>query len=268
MSRYQISQSLVKDRRKVLRGELCPRIFRSKWIDRDWKDEPSEAMRAGQCFEYWATGQKNYHDEIPQPDVVYAGKPNQKLASAFEKAYIQAERFKEYCEEIGITDIVSGRRAISGDLRATIDIEANLKGVPVVIDLKYSGLIGNKWEELGWYEEVNFMSKRTEISFTPEQAEYHGIQVWFNTELTGKPFYFWIFSSGKDEDSRLVEVTLAPETRERFANEVNQTREWLESELSRGERGFFPRPKLTECRTCPLPCFMRAKAPYVEQITI
>lgn len=263
-----ISQSLVKDYRKVMRGDLCPSVFRARWIDFTWKDEPTEAMRAGQWFEYCATGQKNYHGEVPEPDLVYKGKPGEKLSAAFERAYFQAENFKRYCEEIGITDIESGRKVIVGDLRATVDIECNLKGILSVIDLKYSGMIGNKWEEMGWFEELNPMTRRTEIKFTPEQAEYHGIQAHFNSKLTGKPFYFWIFSSGTVQDSRLVEVLLSDETKARFDEEIETVREWLQKEISRGKRGFFPRAKFAECLSCDITCFMRAKAPFIETLTI
>jgi hypothetical protein len=220
-------------------------------------------MIAGQCFEFWATGQKNYHGEEPTP-----GKTQkQELTAPFKRALDASDRFKQYVEQMGITILETGTRITRDDLHATIDIRAKIKDVECIIDLKYSGMIGNKWDELGWNLDMNAMTRREEISFTPAQAEYHGLQVYFNQYVTGLPFFFWIFSSGNDQDSRLVEVTLSDETKARFEAEIAEARAYLERELNTS-RGFFPRPSFTECNSCPLDCFMRAKAPIVECITI
>ena len=50
----------------------------------DSRDENANRTRskAGQVFEHWATGQKNYHGEIPKPDYLAAGPKDRGRAKA------------------------------------------------------------------------------------------------------------------------------------------------------------------------------------------
>jgi hypothetical protein len=259
-----ISQSLMKDRRKVISGQLCPAVFRSKWIYKTWKDQPSIYMRAGQCFEYWATGQKNYHGEIPEPEYSYKGKANQCLSATggFDKAWEQAEAFKKYIADMNIIIQQTGRIHIVEDIRCTIDVEAQIGNVDSIIDLKFSGLIGNRWEELGW--DTNDFN---EIELSAKQIEYHGLQAALTTRQTKKPFYFWIFSSGKDQDSRLVQVNISSEYMEKVEKEIEETRAWLKKELSPFK--LSPLPTLVGCRNCQITdCERKITHPKIEEITI
>lgn len=64
----EISQSLMKAFDKYRRNSYCGIRLKAIHIDQSAREEATVAMRAGQYFEYLATGQRNYYGERPEPD--------------------------------------------------------------------------------------------------------------------------------------------------------------------------------------------------------
>ena len=100
----KISQSLIKGYVDYLNEKECGVFFKANYIDKDpeAQKEPSDAMRSGIYFEYLCTGALPKSGEIPEPDVVYKGKPNEKMSAPFERASESAKIFKSMIEHYDI----------------------------------------------------------------------------------------------------------------------------------------------------------------------
>jgi len=149
-----ISQSLIKAYVDYLNGKECGLYFKANYIDKDpeAQKEPSDAMKIGIYFEFLCTGSLPRTGEIPEPELVYKGKPNEKLSAPYERATQSAKIFKSIIQHYGIKikkigySLKDDKMGING----IYDIYAEWNGEDCIIDLKYSGLIDDKWNEMGW----------------------------------------------------------------------------------------------------------------------
>jgi hypothetical protein len=127
----------------------------------------------------------------------------------------------------------------------------------VVVDLKYSGLLYDRWNEFGW----DLDSLPDKVGPTVQAKHYH----W----LTGLPFFFFVFDS-KVEDARLIRVRFDPAVEEEGGSafwglQVAQVRAMILAEV---RAGFNPYPSLKRCVECPAreTCELKANHPRVEVV--
>ena len=192
----------------------------------------------------------------------------------------QAENFLKYSKEIGISIVGSGVRMEKGVASGNLDIIAQVPkekwnevvgqywvtelsgdrlekdpNAPkwesctwtdpetgetffgcIVIDLKFSGLLDDKWNPLSW--ELEHLSERE--SHVIQAKHYHYLS-------ENLPFFFWVFSSGEDKDSRLIRIKFAPMAIAQHEKEIIKTRTRI---LSEARLGFKPRPSIKRCGNC------------------
>lgn len=245
-----ISQSLIKAYNDYLNQNLCGLLFEKQYLSKEVDSEPSDAMKLGHFFEYHATGGLPRNGIVPEPVYLKDGKT---MDSKYRTASKQALNFKEYCKKLGIKVLEVGVRLVKDGADGTIDIIAEYKGRKVVIDLKYSGLLYNKWEELGW--ELSALPYKEKIMIQSVHYSY----------LSDMPFYFWVFSSTNEDDCELIHVNIDPEVIRSHPVIIGKTRGMIEIDL---EVGFSAYPDLVKCKYCALfsGCKEKVEAPIIKEV--
>jgi hypothetical protein len=141
-----ISQSLMKSLQKYFLKEECGLILKAMYVEN--KDLfKSDAMLLGQYFEYIATGQLPKFGNVPKAKKVSEGTPKEKLAEPYQRAYQSALYCKVLIQKMDIDVLSTGETLEFNDAKGTLDIKARWNGRLCIIDLKYSGLLDNKWDE-------------------------------------------------------------------------------------------------------------------------
>lgn len=136
-----------------------------------------------------------------------------------------------------------------GDCPWTTEQGQHYNGGCVIIDLKMSGLLNDKWNEMGWHPDF------------VDQRAHHGIQAYTYEGVTGLPFFFYVASS-KEMDVRFIRSISNPQQMATHMENMEKARK----EIIRGmalPEWLRPLPSLGRCSQCPLSfdCKYAAKAP-------
>jgi hypothetical protein len=257
-----VSQSMIKDVRKYLKREMCGLVLHSKYITKTYPydAEDSPAKKLGRYFEYILTGAVPKSGTIPEPEYMktpLAKKKREELTvedmyEPYRTAHMNAARVKNYFKMMDITILEAGVVYTKGLIDGTIDVIALYKGERIVIDIKYSGLIHDRWNEYGWM-------------WTPEQKKNHGTQAIHYNTLTKLPFYFLVVSSTNIKDILFHNIVVDDLDREQHQRDIDDTRSKM---LTYTNIGFNPIPDLVRCSECALrnSCESRQDYPAVKRI--
>ena len=249
---YNISKSFLLSYLDYCHGKECGLRWEAINIKKELRPIPSEAMMLGKYFEYKATGYVGAGEEEPQAKMRKDGKPT----ADYERAEIQAMNFKAYCKHLGIEILEIGKRIVKDNCSLVLDIVAMYEGREVIIDLKYTGMLYDKWNDNGWNLDAF------------EYKTSHHIQPIHYAYMTALPFYYFVFSS-TNEDCEFFEVKLEqPITNEIHAQRIESVRKRIDIEMSTG--GFIPRPTLKRCANCELKsnCTHASLAPEPKSVYI
>lgn len=249
---YNISKSFLLSYLDYCHGKECGIRWSAIHIDKRIKTEPTDAMMLGKYFEYKATGYYNESEGEPKAKLKRDGN----LTAEYERAEMQAMNFKEYCKEMGIEILEVGKRIVKDNCSLVLDVVAMYKGREVIIDLKYTGKLHDKWDDNGWSLD----------SFEYKNA--HHIQPIHYSYMTGLPFYYFVFSS-TNNDCEFFEVKMEqPITNEIHETRIQSVRKRIDIEQTTG--GFIPRPTLKRCSSCQLmnECIYASKSPEPKQVFI
>ena len=165
-----VTQSFIKELFDYKMGDTCGLQFEARYVN-NIEFPSSAAMNLGSWFEYMCTGQTTKFGHIPQPVRLKPKKLTKKeiesglnqedqkgdLSKKYSDALIQVDRFNRMIQENEIEIVDTGVRLVDNDLgiQGDIDILARKKGSDkfILIDTKFSGLLDNKWDDLGWADE-------------------------------------------------------------------------------------------------------------------
>jgi hypothetical protein len=267
MRNYNISNSLIKAIDEYALGESgdsCGIQLKAIYIDKTATKEPSSAMKLGQYFEFKATGAKLRDGSEPQPDLLKSGD----LSAEYKRALVQANNFQIEMKYHGFEIISVGEIwefEFEGiNVKGILDVLAkDRKGNEVIIDLKYSGLIDDKWNEMGWDKEK--LPTRRKLISQPK------LYSWLSLKKFGKiyPFYFFIHSSTNTIDRKIykVDVGKADVLCEDIEKQIKFTDDTIQYHLL---SGFEARPYYKRCIECPLikSCNKAITLPKIEEIFV
>jgi hypothetical protein len=171
-------------------------------------------------------------------------------------AYNNAQRLKLYFATMGLKIIDKGVRKkrevrpgvlFIGTLDLICEVTKTIrfddgfvlkKGEKIVIDLKLSGMIDNKWDEMGW-------------QWTPEQKRYHGTQaIQYHYISDGLPFYFLVLSPTNETDIEFFRTVVSEDSIEKHIAEGIELKE--DFDYMKDVDGFRATPSLSRCLKCPL----------------
>jgi len=258
----KISQSLIKAYGEYHNQNECGLFFKARYIDKDpeCETEPTDAMRAGIYFEYLCTGALPKSKVVPEPDVVYKGKPNEKLSAPYERVVQSVELYKRILEKYDIEIIESGLDLSDDELSGVIDIYAKWGDKKVFIDLKYSGLIDDKWSDSGW--NIDFLHEKHKLMV---QAVQYKILAERCLGIVDIPFYFFVFSSGDPNNIRIIEVVVDESKTAAHLVHVGLLKENLEFNMKHGFKAY---PTIQRCGSCPIAhkCNAKTDVPLIDTV--
>ena len=270
-----ITQSLIKELFNYKMGLSCGLQVQAKY-ENNMEFPSSDVMRLGQWFEYKCTGQRTKFGHIPVPDrlkpkkltkkEIDAGKKQEdvvgELGKKYKDALIHVQAFKDMMEDNEYEIIETGAKLHDKVLgtKGDVDIVVKKKGEDKVrfIDTKFSGLLDNKWDDMGWADESLEYKDKLMI-----QAVHY--------KMLGKAkygyypeFYFWVFSSTNTNDRKNIRVEVDPARYIEHELTIRQARDYFNQSKA---KGWIPKPSPKLCGACPLAenCKYKVELP-IEQV--
>lgn len=259
-----VSQSLIKDFKAYSVGDMCGLVLKDRHVHHNYSEPPTNAMNLGCYFEYTATGALPKSGEVPKAKIISGGK----LGADYKRASEQAERFNEMCKRLGIQITSAGEYLSDGLLEGTRDLgvvfnKGENKGKKATIDLKYSGRVDDEYNSTSWGAMINPNASEYRRD---NQIKHHSIQALHYMALFGDPFYYWVFSSGANQEQYLIEFK-ATDMQIRAHRELSQSVN-DRFEYTKIMDMFEAKPNYNRCSLCYLKDGCTQKSIKLEEITI
>ncbi len=276
--KLRVSQSLMKGMREYLDKRMCGIVLESKFIKKDFpeilEDPNSKSCKAiplGTFFEWMVTKALPKSGQVPQPKYMSSKGVTGKVEDFYEPyrtAVKNAERVTRYLKDMGIEILEAGTHKTKGDHEGTIDIRCRwMKGHPAVrkekqghefiIDMKYSGLLDDRWNKMGW--------GRMQETGMNEQKRYHGTQATEYNYIWDLPVYFLVKDTGDNDKVLFLETFIEEFVREQHLVEAKKT---LADMKFFEEIGFTPYPEINRCSDCPLKDRCEHKILYPQAVPV
>ena len=261
----KLSQSLVKALYKYKLKEECGLRIKASYID-GINFPSTEAQELGNYFEYKATGQLPRGGHTPEAVILKSGKPN----IDYERMDRQVENFKQIMKRLNFEIEQTGFKFTNPKYDGTADIIAIDKNVKstilnnkrIIIDIKTTGLINDKWSPYGWADES--IEEKWDLTI---QAIHYKMLARYEWGVDDIPFYFIVFSTKNDWEYKVFKINVDVDTMTQHYNNLQNIKVYLDSIL---ENGFQANPKYSLCRECPLQdtCPSFIDAPKIVEVFI
>jgi hypothetical protein len=264
MQKPRLSQSLLKELVSYYDANEngCGLVIFKKYFE--GKSTPQSAVqKLGTYFEYKATEYVRAGDPIPEPEMVYKGTAKEKLAADYEKANQSAQLFKEMVKKHGIEITKVGEYMLYDGCSGISDVRAKWNGEDCIIDLKYTSLIDDKFNEYGWHTES--LVYKPKLLLQPIHYKYliKGIE-----GIENIPFYFFIFSSKDPDKAKIIKANIQDEHitlhEEQYVSKMKRYIDFFYNNPDKLEA----RPTYQRCQGCHFfnECDKRAEVPLIEEI--
>lgn len=257
-----ISQSFLKEFNKYKNGLTCGLQVKAKYIDNNYPRTSSEAMMLGNFFEFNATGELPRDGQIPVANVVYKGTAKQKLDDKYQRAMDSAVFFKKIIKHYNIEIKETGKIITQNGMTGILDIYAQWNGRHCIIDTKYSGLLYDKWNEMGWF--IDSLPEKHNLMLQPVQYKIL-MSLELGIPINDIDFYFFIFSSTNPNDAKIIKVVNDEATIEQHHLAII----YVKKELSKPvDLVFRAKPELLRCLGCGIRegCNFRTEIPPIEEV--
>jgi hypothetical protein len=290
----KVSQSLIKGLQDYILGKECGYVFKAKYLDSRFDlFPPSDAQNVGAWFEYMATGSIPKNGAVPQPEYMKRGKDengNPELTAPYRLMKKQVDNFNKTMEIYGFEVLRVGEDVkvllpdsveefgfevfLTGTLdiraRATKDIYAEYgefrkkkkvlvakEGQVVIIDLKSTGLLDDRFNDFGW--QLDNLGSKTKLITQPIHYKYIDM-LNFGEE---PPFLFLLFSTTNELDARIIDFRVDESTFDRHLDDIKNT---VLRVAEINKYGVKAKPELKKCSLCPLAsdCQFRAEVPPIS----
>jgi hypothetical protein len=111
----------------------------------------------------------------------------------------------------------------------------------VIIDLKYSGLLEDKWSEFGWNYETLPKKEGTMI-----QAKHYKFLFWKEYGFN-PPFFFFVFDSKEIGKAKMIYIDIDEYELKQYEQFLLNAKSYLIKQL---DKGFEPIPNYEACTSC------------------
>lgn len=262
MQKPNLSQSLLKEYLDYYDENVksCGLKLRKQYFEKI-KTEPSAVMKLGLFFEYMATGYYNKNEGIPQPEMVYKGTAKEKMAADYERAVQSAQLFKDMLIKHDVKVIEYGEYMLHDGTSGISDVLAEWNGELCIIDLKYTSLFDDKFNEYGWHTES--LPYKSKLLLQPIHYKYLARKL---KNIEDIPFYFWIFSSKDPEKAKIIKTNIQEEhinLHEQIT--IEKMKKYVDYHFNNPD-SLEARPSYLRCKECPYydTCDKRAEVPLIE----
>jgi hypothetical protein len=252
----KISQSMMKSYVDYLNQKECGLLFKGKYIDKNVESVASDAMKEGIYFEYLATGALPRTGIVPEPEKTAKGA----LTTAYDRIPKSAQLFKDIIKHYGIKILKIGLVISTDDMTGITDVYAEWNGEKCIIDLKYSGLIDDKWNDLGW--ETDSLNMKDSLMI---QGVHYKLLAEESLGIKDIPFYYFIFNSKNPTDMKIIKQVVDPDKMYFHKQQVLKMKAQILRDI---EKGFRAYPDYRKCINCPLFSNCDKKAEYPQIIEV
>lgn len=254
-----ISQSLMKNVWAYMYEGACGVQLRDVDILYKYDKEPTDPMKNGNYFEYLSTGQLLRSGSVPVSATTTKGA----LTAEAKRASVQANNFTKMLIAHGFEVTDTGTVITHGDLKIVTDA---LVTTPIhdeaILDLKFSGLLGDKWHPMGWTKET--YAYRHKLTIQPIFYKY---VYWKEKGVYDVPFYYALHSPKNEVDHDMWEIVIP---------DIDKVMAELEAEIGviRGFLGdmenLYPRPEMKRCAKCAMfsTCVFKEEVPSIKTVQI
>ena len=262
MGNIKISQSFLKDYNEYKGDNLCGLQLKAKYFD-DVEFPSSDAMDLGMYFEYKATNTLPKNNKIPEPKISYAGTKRESISVPYKRAEESALFFKDICEAHNINIKETGLKLESENKVGTLDIWGEVDGRPAIIDLKYSGLIDDKWNDRGFDEESLHYKEQLLVQAIHYKMLVHEC---YGLDYDDFDFFFLVFDSRKVKNVKFLKIILDTDRynlHETFVESI-----YKQINAINIEKDLIARPQINRCLECPISdsCEFKVEVPLIKEI--
>ena len=261
----KLSQSLVKSLFKYKMDNECGLFIEALYFN-NIIFPSSEAQELGNYFEYKATGQLPRANHLPKPKLLKNGNPS----LSYSRMDKQVDNFKYLMKRLNFEVEQTGFSFTNPKYSGIADIigfDNNIKTKDVykkriIIDLKTSGLLNDKWSEYGWADES--IEEKDNLLI---QAIHYKILAKYEWGIDEIPFYFMVFSSKNDWEYKVFKINVDEVTyQQHYANLLN-AKKYLDEQI---QKGFKAKPSLERWHSCPMTntCLQSADIPSIQEVYI
>ena len=261
----KISQSLIKSLYKYKMGEECGLKIHASYIDKV-NFPSSEAQELGNYFEYMATNQLPRDNHIPEAKLLKNGKPS----LPFARMDKQVENFKSIMKRLNFSIEQTGFAFTNPKYSGITDIIAHDNNIKtkvknkkrIIIDLKTSALLNDKWTEYGWADES--IEEKDNLLI---QAIHYKMLANYEWGIDNIPFYFMVFSTKNDWEYKIFKVNVDESTYKIHYSNLISIKEYLDQQI---KIGFKAKPSLSRCNNCPMgfTCPSYTDIPTIQEVYI
>lgn len=264
-----VTQSMMKDFAKLEMDEFCPKQFFYKYIlKQDVEARDTVSMNLGKRFEYLLTGQTDKYNNVPEPFLTNRGEPSaeekrvrnnaDKSIEILQKHGFSVKRLSR--EVIEIRGGKTGSNIHTNGMGGTLDLLTKKDGEQCIVDIKYSGLLGDKWSEFGWYwEDETHHNHISKNAYQRIQATHYTLLYYlrFGKKL---PFYYAVFDNraSKEGNYRIFRMNISDDAMALHLREVRSLVDKLKTMLKTAhlkeceKNAFCPVGSFDRCGTCKL----------------
>jgi len=231
-----ITQSELKDFLAYKKKEMCGTEFAKRWVTRDMEWKSSKPQRLGSYFEFIVTDTLGPHDDgDPAPDLLKTGK----MGVDFQRAHDRALMLKSIMADSGMTILSAQERFEKDMLRGIYDMKVDYNGEIAIVDLKYSGLLNDRWSAWGW----------SGLDY-PEQKNHHKIQAIHYSAISGLPYYYLVVSSQPKFELKLIKWEVTEEDIQEHKETAQEAIDQIET--LKVMDSWLDYPEIIKCLDCPL----------------
>jgi len=263
--KISISQSLIKDWWSYKEEKYCGLMFEAVNIFKTAEIKETEPMLIGKRFEYECTGALNRDGSKPRLVLTKYGKPVTKMNYTLK----QVDSFAKAIERYKVTDMLINQKLKydAGNYHISVypDIVCNMDGVPSIIDIKTTSMLGSKsakYEDYGF--DVETLPSKKKLTIQCIHTKYTAIET---LHIENIPFYWWIYSTTGSGDALFIEGVVSQETLANHINVMDEIYSEITDEMSIGLKPF---PSVKLCKDCPLfeSCKIKITVPEIEKVVI
>jgi hypothetical protein len=261
----KISQSLIKSLYKYKMDDECGLKIEKSYFE-NVNFPSSDAQELGNYFEYMATNQLPRDNHIPEAKLLKSGKPTLPYARMDK----QVENFKYLMKRLNFTIEQTGFSFTNPKYSGITDIIAHDNNIKskvknkkrIIIDLKTSGLLNDKWSEYGWHDES--IEEKDGLLL---QAIHYKMLANYEWGIEDIPFYFMVFSTKNDWEYKVFKVNVDVSTYQLHYSNLINIKEYLDKQI---KVGWKAKPSLSRCNSCPLnfSCVSSVDIPTIQEVYI
>lgn len=264
MQKPNLSQSLLKDYLDYYDHNVneCGVKIRNRHYLRIPTPQ-SDVQRLGVYFEYMATGYKHPDQPTPEPDMVYKGTAKEKMSAEYERATQSALKFKEIVEKHQIKILSFGQYFNYERASGITDIIADWQGEECIIDLKYTSLFDDKFNDYGWHTES--LQYKSKLLLQPIHYKYLMRKI---KGVEDMPFYFFVFSAKDPEKVKIIKTNIQEEHINLHETiTVEKMKKYIEFHYQNPDK-LEPRPNYLRCKECPYfdICEDKTETPLIDVV--